>query len=916
MPCDIKLQVTYLQNIEGSNGRTFKEEHTGNTTLFKGVPENEKVDLSQVVKYVMSLSKAEREKLASRLRDANTFTLTNRNIKNFNFISNTTPEEMLEAYPELKEEFKDITFPIDENVTIVRCNNMKINNSTYYGRCYDANGNVIFFLKGKYGAQNFFQYYKAKQGIQTGFSEDGKLKDNKYQEQLDLLIEHFKAKNGKELLLDFLDNKGKYKSFKDKEKIIDSVKILNDILSSIAGTNKSNKSGLFMAIENESNKSTSVKNKYIWEVRTKNLYSVLKVYFEDALKEAGIKSVNDFNALSANNLETLLKNLFESDIRLMQARVQSISEEKTKDVQIASKDNIISQQDISTIWQKILKNKNIGRYALVKAIENEPNKVIQYFQEYFKINGYTDNDQVYTDIKISITENKGKKRVSAVYQSLPSNETKYGSRKVKLTFPWSHIGEFHGYAWNSKSIWSPVRKEEGITADFDEDGRYHGVYIYEYYNPKSHATEYAISRHLLSPDSPAYLYTSIEAAKNKIDEWNSKQSIREHSLYVLKQKGDAPRSSVLDFVGIQQGQVITSLNAELPNIKLPSFLQKIFNGTVPQFQEIFKSVERIKELNTPEKAAIFIYKFYDTLKVIYQDKIRAKNFAELDFEYILSDNLDLANDIIEQIGHLTPIHYLVETFIPKTSTGNNLGIIRELPNNGTEINIDKDRTDVIKSPTITDLENAAEYFQKKYGLNITVMSNEDFEKFKEDHPNIKLGNDTRAFVLNDHIYINATNANTSDMFHEVGHIFLGLIKAQDRQVYYKLVENYRQKNLKQFNKVLSSLKEKYSDMSNEDLFEETMVSVMARQSFNKKSMIRGFVGTDFDDEYQFLFEQIQDEFSTIINQDPASPLDFQGLIQELRARGDVMSTMDKNMRIANFVKEMIKNHKIREFDCQ
>jgi hypothetical protein len=105
-------------------------------------------------------------------------------------------------------------------------------------------------------------------------------------------------------------------------------------------------------------------------------------------------------------------------------------------------------------------------------------------------------------------------------------------------------------------------------------------------------------------------------------------------------------------------------------------------------------------------------------------------------------------------------------------------------------------------------------------------------------------------------------------------------------------------------------------MSNEDLFEEAMVSVMARQSFNKESMIRGFVGTDFDNEYQFLFEQIQDEFSTIINQDPISPLDFQGLIQELRARGDVMSTMDKNMKIANFVKEMIKDHKIREFDCQ
>ena len=43
-------------------------------------------------------------------------------------------------------------------------------------------------------------------------------------------------------------------------------------------------------------------------------------------------------------------------------------------------------------------------------------------------------------------------------------------------------------------------------------------------------------------------------------------------------------------------------------------------------------------------------------------------------------------------------------------------------------------------------------------------------------------------------------------------------------------------------------------------------------------MIKGFIGRDFDDEYAYIFKQIQEEFSAIINQDPKSPLDFQGLI--------------------------------------
>jgi hypothetical protein len=164
-------------------------------------------------------------------------------------------------------------------------------------------------------------------------------------------------------------------------------------------------------------------------------------------------------------------------------------------------------------------------------------------------------------------DKKGKSKIVATYTTVPTNETKYGSRKVTLTFPWSKLGDFHGYAWDTKSISQPVRKEDdGITADFDEDGKYQGVYIYEYYNPKSHATEYAISRHLISPNSTSSIYTSLQDAKNKINQWNETHSILDNSLYILKQYKDDPRTSVLNLRDVRTGQIITSLDVTLPSI--------------------------------------------------------------------------------------------------------------------------------------------------------------------------------------------------------------------------------------------------------------------------------------------------------------------------------------------------------------
>ena len=146
---------------------------------------------------------------------------------------------------------------------------------------------------------------------------------------------------------------------------------------------------------------------------------------------------------------------------------------------------------------------------------------------------------------------------------------------------------------------------------------------------------------------------------------------------------DDPRKVMLDFVGIRQGQIITSLNVSLPKIdKLPDFLFNLMTGTLPQFYNYFSDIDEITKLNTPEKAAIFIYKLYDEIK-----RLRNTNKdGESDFTQLMEDNPEIAKNIIAGIELLKPVNYLVETF----STNKNFATLRRLPNNGNEIDLTVD----------------------------------------------------------------------------------------------------------------------------------------------------------------------------------------------------------------------------------
>ena len=98
---------------------------------------------------------------------------------------------------------------------------------------------------------------------------------------------------GEKLLLDYLDNKSKYKPFKDAHGInIIPSKTLNAILYKIQDIYNpdSNKSDLELAIR--SIKDSKHSNRFEYKLTMKNLYSVLSNYIED------MPTFDEFNSLN------------------------------------------------------------------------------------------------------------------------------------------------------------------------------------------------------------------------------------------------------------------------------------------------------------------------------------------------------------------------------------------------------------------------------------------------------------------------------------------------------------------------------------------------------------------------------------------------------------------------------------------
>jgi len=148
------------------------------------------------------------------------------------------------------------------------------------------------------------------------------------------------------------------------------------------------------------------------------------------------------------------------------------------------------------------------------------------------------------------------------------------------------------------------------------------------------------------------------------------------------------------------------------------------------------------------------------------------------------------------------------------------------------------------------MRNAVNYFNKAFDLNIKVLSREELLQLSEDNE-LELENkidSVRAFVLNGNIIINGTTADTSDLFHEMSHIFLGMLKVKYPDAYTGIINKYA--NGKKFAKNFNYVNRAYKNMSHQDKIEETVVDMIAQQMFNKNSLVEEFKGQEFIEDFK------------------------------------------------------------------
>lgn len=904
MGCKLKIYIQNLETVTTSEQDTVNAIAERSATVLEDIPQDAEYSLEEAVEAILRLPREKRVDIQNRLRLAQQMELDNKAAENFNFISNTNVFDLLERFPEFKADYGNI-IDADEHYNLVLCNKMNINKHSYYGKTIDSNGRVVFFMNNKFGVQKFLQYLKTKNIIKQIKARDEQLIKDDLKNDFEIIKKQYKIDSDEELLLRYLDEKNTLKSFKTEDgRVISTFQVIENAINDILGKDRSNKSGLYLSLLNEINtEENKATGRYDWKISSASLYPILELYFADKLKEAGISDSKSFKELSNDSIIKLIHELFANDVKLMQAKVSKITGGKNQTVKTEESEKNITK--LSEIWDKASEGKGLKKFAT--EVKKNPNNVVQILQNYFD----SHTDEYPNKVSVKVVSNQKNTSIKATYVKPAETKENITSKQITIEFPFTTLGNFHGYGYNQNFIWQPVRKtDSGIASQLSEDGLYHGVYIYEYYNPVSKSTEFAVSRNLISPKSTTRIYSTLQAAMDKVDKMNAEDTIYNRSLYGINQV-QSPRIVYVTSKDVREGQIITALDANIPNILpteyFPNFMLKLFYGTVPQLHEAFKSAyAQITQIETPEEAALFLYNFYDNLKGQYQ-QLKLKNFQQMGFSKLIAGNTHLIDTSIKYVKEAKKKHYIVER-TRQTNQGKSEIYLREINPN----NIDLNFKQVSKRPNIGDLYEAADYFSNKYGINITVQSKEEFDKFREIHKTI--GEDTRAFVYNGDIYLNGSKADMSDMFHEISHIFLRILKNKNFEAYQKFISTIIS-NTKNYNVRKESISKKYKGFSEEDKIEETIVSIMATTLFKKSSLLTGFNRKDFDKDFDTLLKQITDEYTEIVSGDSDNSIQFTPTIKDILSNDITKEGIIKSMRISQFIKENM-GKLIKEVNCK
>lgn len=810
MACDIKL---YVQQYKDKPDLRLQK-----LTLQSGVEEDAPLPtMDDIVTSIMALNPEQKKSLASLLRDARGKNITDDDIKKivegkaYHFISNTNIDQLLQKYPSLQVTYSDLQVDPNESYTLIAASKFQLNGTSVYGRLERPNGEVVFIIKDRNGAELFLQYLKTKQFVREHMIDDNKFDDPKYDKYLETLkpIAEKNNKSVRKLILDYIDNIKSVKETKDRIQV-------DNIIRDIQG--RPRKSSLVRQYLEDAAKEYSYNRVVI------NQKKLFKLIHDNFGEEEG-----SLEKLTPEELQEKLQELFFTERDLMKVHVASVNTE-VKETKKGEQEVYLTQKQIDAIWSHV---DFTGSGFDEKDWKLSFNTFIQKDEAHAKYavdtlnSDYTINDgkvPVKVTAKLEKTAS-GKFKISAFYKAVPENKE---TTLVTLTFPWTSLGNLFNYGYTTTALPEPVEKTD--SNGMDSDGRYHGYYIYAI--KKYDSVKYIASRHLISPGQTGDAFNTLDEAKAEIDKFRLTSNMYDNSLYNLKQYKTSPRTSVLDMSGVVSGQVITTLDIQLPAGKLSNEYFNLAIKNLPAFYEHFKeTIPETEELVTPEQAVSFLFLINQKI-----DHSLPLNEAEVKIHE------EAANIISTIILPAKTKSYFVEDIVREKYkgeyTGKKIGYLRELKGeNGTDIKLNVEAE--TRAASIGTLEDSAKFFKDKYGVDIKVLSQQEIEESE-----IPFKKDFRGCVYDGTIYLNASKADTSDLFHEMAHIILGIIRSKDLDLYLEAIdkiENYgkkdseKQESRDRFAKTLLYVEQNYKDYAKEDQLEETAVRVLAdRLKTNKE----------------------------------------------------------------------------------
>lgn len=865
MGCKITLEIT---NYDKTTGKTklIPDLELGS------IQNDQQLTVDLLAQAIANLSKEARSTLAAQLRAAKVQSTSAEDIQKREILSNITLDELTKQYPELEK--YGIPKDLQYSPTLLRCYKAEFNGSMYKGRAVDSKGNEVFIINNFWDADKLFKHLSAKLNLAKfiqGNDIDESLKQ--YAEDLVVIANRYK-RTVQKLIEDFLVDKNHFTTFRYGDKLYSPKRLINKVLSQVTQQvyDEGDKSDLQLELE-AAKEYTGNNNE--WKFEKKKLYDVLVTFVEDFEKTYPFDVFKD---LSSEALNQILSPIFENDVRLIKATVKSATTGKKviKDTPKEIRRKNLSKADL----QKLYKTAFEGVEDAPKTIQAAAQKYKEGFMQAMRPMQltYTDNQGVSHEIQLEMDEEYN---VTAFYEYEVEPKVVEKSSYITLDMHnWATIGEIYNFGYDSQPIFKLTEE-------------YKGFYIYEFH--KEGATHYAVSRSVISPKAYMKTFSSLDFAKQNID--SNQDTLEECGLWSIKQHTGRPRVSELEMKGIRVGQIITTLDLQIPYYQYKHFsdsVKKLFEGTVQNFHQTLKFIPNITKLDTPEKAAAFIYLAHKALK------------TNQDFFKAMEENKEAVQNIIKIIDEADTISYLVEK---ETKYGSRTEYhLKLLQNHGDNINLEGTFNDVtIQTFMDQSLTEAITYFNKSFGINIHAVTRSELEQFSKEN-NLKLEGKldvVKAFVYNGEIYINTSNANVENLFHELSHIFLGILKAKDFDMYQEIIDEYTKKS--NFAYQFREHKKAYQYYSEQDIIEESVADMIAEDMFKNKSL----GGQDFNgDAFMQLFEDIMKKSKRFLSMEGNGLDSFsKNMKRMLDENGDAMQ---RNMQISELVRQYIEDGTITE----